>query len=59
MLAPLDVLLIRHAEPVAPYTTDHADDDRPLTDAGRIAAAELSTELDGYKLTAIYWKSVV
>lgn len=54
MLAPLDVLLIRHAEPVAPYTTDHADDDRPLTDAGRAAAAELAVELDGYELTAIY-----
>jgi 2,3-bisphosphoglycerate-dependent phosphoglycerate mutase len=54
MLAPLDVLLIRHAEPVAPYTTDHADDDRPLTDAGRAAAAELAAELDGYELTAIY-----
>lgn len=54
MLAPLDVLLIRHTEPVAPYTTDHADDDRPLTDAGRAAAADLAAELDGYELTAIY-----
>ncbi len=53
-LAPLDVLLVRHAEPVAPYTTDHADDDRPLTDAGRAAAADLAAELDGYELTAIY-----
>ncbi|MGI8830637.1 MAG: histidine phosphatase family protein [Candidatus Limnocylindria bacterium] len=54
MLAPLDVLLIRHAEPVAPYTTDHADDDRPLTDAGRAAAADLAAELDGYEVTALY-----
>jgi 2,3-bisphosphoglycerate-dependent phosphoglycerate mutase len=53
-LAPLDVILVRHAEPVEPGTPGHADDDRPLTDAGRAAAEELAAEFDGYGLTAIY-----
>lgn len=53
-LAPLDVLLIRHAEPVPVGTPGYADDDRPLTDAGRGAAAELAYELEGYELTAMY-----
>jgi 2,3-bisphosphoglycerate-dependent phosphoglycerate mutase len=53
-LAPLDVLLVRHAEPVQPGTPGYADDDRPLTDAGRAAADELAHELEGYHLTAIY-----
>lgn len=53
-LAPLDVLLVRHAEPVALGTPYVSDDDRPLTDAGRAAAADLAAELDGYELTAIY-----
>ena len=52
--APLDVLLVRHAEPVAVGTPDIHDDDRPLTDAGRTAADELATELDGWEVTAIY-----
>jgi 2,3-bisphosphoglycerate-dependent phosphoglycerate mutase len=52
--APLDVLLVRHAEPVAVGTPDIHDDDRPLTDAGRTAASELAAELDGWELTAIY-----
>jgi 2,3-bisphosphoglycerate-dependent phosphoglycerate mutase len=53
-LAPLDVILIRHAEPVLPGTPGVSDDDRPLTDAGRAAAEELAAEFDGYGLTAIY-----
>jgi 2,3-bisphosphoglycerate-dependent phosphoglycerate mutase len=53
-LPPLDVLLIRHAEPVAIGTPDIEDDDRPLTDAGRSAAQELAAELDGWEITAIY-----
>jgi 2,3-bisphosphoglycerate-dependent phosphoglycerate mutase len=53
-LAPLDILLIRHAESVPPGTPGFADDDRPLTDAGRAAAAELAYELEGYELTAMY-----
>jgi len=53
-LAALDVLLIRHAEPVAFGTPEVLDDDRPLTEAGRQAARELAAELDGWELTAIY-----
>jgi 2,3-bisphosphoglycerate-dependent phosphoglycerate mutase len=52
--APLDVLLVRHAEPIAFGTPDIHDDDRPLTDAGRAAAEELAAELDGWEITAIY-----
>ncbi len=52
--APLDVLLVRHAEPVPIGTPEIHDDDRPLTDAGRAAAEELATELDGWEVTAIY-----
>jgi len=53
-LAPLDVLLVRHAEPMPPGTPDVLDDDRPLTDAGRDAARELAEELDGWEISAIY-----
>jgi 2,3-bisphosphoglycerate-dependent phosphoglycerate mutase len=53
-LAPLDVLLIRHAEPVPIGTPGVGEDDRPLTDAGRAAAMELAAELDGFEVTAIY-----
>ena len=53
-LAALDVLLVRHAEPVPFGTPDVADDDRPLTPAGRAAALELAAELDAWELTAIY-----
>lgn len=53
-LAPLDIILIRHAEPVAVGASGVSDDDRPLTDAGRAAAEELAAEFDGYGLTAIY-----
>ena len=52
--APLDVLLVRHAEPVPIGTPEVHDDDRPLTDDGRSAADELATELDGWEVTAIY-----
>jgi 2,3-bisphosphoglycerate-dependent phosphoglycerate mutase len=53
-LAPLDVLLIRHAEAAPLGAGPAADDDRPLTDAGRLAAAELAVELEPYQVTAIY-----
>jgi 2,3-bisphosphoglycerate-dependent phosphoglycerate mutase len=53
-LAPLDVLLIRHAESVRVGSAGFDDDDRPLTDGGRQAAAELAYELEGYELTAMY-----
>lgn len=51
---PLDVLLVRHAEPIAFGTPEVHDDDRPLTDASRAAADELAAELDGWEVTAIY-----
>lgn len=53
-LGPLDVILVRHAEPVPVGTEGVADDDRPLTDAGRTAARELAAELDDWEVTAIY-----
>lgn len=53
-LAPLDVLLVRHAQPVPVGTEGIADDDRPLTDAGRAAADELAAELEAFRITAIY-----
>jgi 2,3-bisphosphoglycerate-dependent phosphoglycerate mutase len=53
-LAPLDVLLVRNAEPVAVGTPGVDDDERPLSDAGRASAEELAAELDGYEITAIY-----
>lgn len=53
-LQALDVLLVRHAEPMPVGTPDIADDDRPLTDAGRAAADELAVELEGFEITAIY-----
>lgn len=53
-LAPLDVILVRHAEPMEVGTAGVTDDERPLTDAGRAAADELAAELDGWEITAIY-----
>jgi 2,3-bisphosphoglycerate-dependent phosphoglycerate mutase len=53
-LAPLDVLLVRHAEPIPVGTEGVSDDDRPLTDAGRRAAEELAAELEQFTITAIY-----
>jgi 2,3-bisphosphoglycerate-dependent phosphoglycerate mutase len=53
-MAPLDVLLVRHAEPIPIGSPGVADTERPLTDAGRAAATELAQELDGWAITAIY-----
>ena len=53
-LAPLDVLLVRHAESMPIGSADLADDERPLTDAGRAAAEGLAAELDAYVISAIY-----
>ncbi|MGI8657563.1 MAG: histidine phosphatase family protein [Candidatus Limnocylindria bacterium] len=53
-LAPLDVLLVRHAEAVPVGTEGTSDAGRPLTPEGRSAAAELASELDDYGVTAIY-----
>lgn len=53
-LAPLDVILVRHAQSEPVGTAGYSDDDLPLTAAGRSAAIELAQELDGFELTAIY-----
>lgn len=53
-LAPLDVILVRHAEPVPVGTPGVADDDRPLTESGRADADELAAELEAWRLTAVY-----
>jgi 2,3-bisphosphoglycerate-dependent phosphoglycerate mutase len=53
-LARLDVLLLRHAEPVPVGSPDHPEDERPLTGAGRAAAEELADQLDGVYLSAVY-----
>ena len=41
-LAPLDVILVRHAESVPVGTPDVADDDRPLTEGGRASSTSAS-----------------
>ena len=55
-LGRLDILLVRHAEPVEPGTPgwEARDDDRPLTEQGRRAARELAVELEPYVLTRVY-----
>lgn len=52
----LDVLLVRHAEPIPPGSPgwEERDDDRPLTDAGRVAAEQLADELEPYVITSVY-----
>jgi 2,3-bisphosphoglycerate-dependent phosphoglycerate mutase len=53
-LAALDVLLVRHAEPVPIGSPGVADDARPLSDTGRADAEELAAELAAWEVTAIY-----
>lgn len=55
-LGTLDVILVRHAQPIPPGTPgwEDRDDERPLDGDGRRAAEELAEELDAYGLTAIY-----
>ena len=55
-LGRLDVLLVRHAEPVAPYSPgwEERDDERPLTEEGRQAAEQLADELEPYVITSVY-----
>jgi 2,3-bisphosphoglycerate-dependent phosphoglycerate mutase len=53
-LPPLDLLLVRHAESVPSGTSDHEEDERPLTAAGQAAAIELADELEPYQLNAVY-----
>jgi 2,3-bisphosphoglycerate-dependent phosphoglycerate mutase len=55
-LGRLDVLLVRHAEPIPPGTPgwEERDDDRPLTPEGRTAAEQLADELEPYVITSVY-----
>jgi 2,3-bisphosphoglycerate-dependent phosphoglycerate mutase len=53
-LRPLDVILVRHAEPVPVGTPGVGDDDRGLSESGAAAAEELAAELDSFEVTAIY-----
>ncbi len=53
-LRPLDVILVRHADPVPIGTPGVDDDERPLSDEGRAAAAELAAELEAWEITAVY-----
>ena len=53
-LAPLDVLLVRHAQSEPVGTAGYGEDELPLTAAGGAAADELARELDVFALTAIY-----
>ena len=53
-MAPLDVLLVRHAEAVPFGVSGVADTERPLSEGGRAAAVELAEALDGWAITAVY-----
>jgi 2,3-bisphosphoglycerate-dependent phosphoglycerate mutase len=55
-LGRLDVLLVRHAEPIPPYSPgwEERDDERPLTVEGRLAAEQLADELEPYVITSVY-----
>jgi 2,3-bisphosphoglycerate-dependent phosphoglycerate mutase len=55
-LPQLNVILVRHAEPIPPGTPgwEERDDDRPLTEDGKRAAEELATELEPFQLHGIY-----
>ncbi len=55
-LPDLNVILVRHAEPVPLWSAgwEERDDDRPLTEAGQRAAQELANELEPFQLHAIY-----
>jgi 2,3-bisphosphoglycerate-dependent phosphoglycerate mutase len=55
-LGRLDVLLVRHAEPVPPFSPgwEERDDERPLSAEGRLAAEQLAEELEPYVITSVY-----
>ncbi len=55
-LGTLDVILVRHAEPIPSGSPgwEERDDERPLAPAGRDAARELAGELEPFGLIAIY-----
>ena len=47
---------MRHAEPIPPGTPgwEERDDERPLTEEGRLAAEQLADELEPYVITSTY-----
>jgi len=51
---PFVVILVRHAEPVAPGTAGYGEDDRPLTADGFAAAGRLAEALAAEAPAAIY-----
>ena len=55
-LGRLDVLLVRHAEPIPSWSPgwEERDDERPLTEEGRLAAEQLADELEPYVITSVY-----
>ncbi len=55
-LGALDVILVRHAQPIPSWSPgwEDRDNERPLDAAGQRAADELADELERYGLTAIY-----
>lgn len=50
----LDILLVRHADPVRAGTPGYATEDRPLSDIGVSQAEELVHRLGAEPLVAIY-----
>jgi 2,3-bisphosphoglycerate-dependent phosphoglycerate mutase len=54
-LGVLDVLLVRHAEPVPDVVgAELHNDERPLSENGREAAEQLADELEPYVITSVY-----
>lgn len=50
----MTIILVRHAEPVAPGDPAHEENSRPLSRRGRVQAERLADELAGEPLAAIY-----
>ena len=48
------IVLVRHAEPVAPTDRRYEQNDRPLADAGRRDADRLADQLSAEPVAAIY-----
>jgi 2,3-bisphosphoglycerate-dependent phosphoglycerate mutase len=48
------LLLVRHAEPVAPGIAGYEENERPLSEAGRTQSLRLAERLAGAGITAIY-----
>ncbi len=48
------VYLVRHAHPVPPGTLGHEENERPLSERGRVDAERLAVEFDGTTPSALY-----